>query len=236
MSSSCKFNAGKPGDESTSAQTADVTETVIPKARKTVYTVFFKRFLDIVISGIAIILLSPLMLVVTILELHYHGKPVLYAQKRPGLHGELFNILKFRSMTNETDENGALLPGNKRITKFGRIIRKYSIDELPELFCIFSGKMSIIGPRPLRPEYLQYYSKRHMMRHEMRPGMACYRLDSRETMTWRDQFENDIWYIENCSFLIDLKMLFAVAKEAIHPSKNRVEDVRAPFNGDNLDM
>lgn len=207
----------------------------LPKVRRSIYTVFIKRLLDILLSGIAIIVLSPLFLVVAVLEMIFHGNPIVFSQERPGLHGKVFNIYKFRSMTNETDANGELLPGNQRLTKFGRFIRKYSIDELPELFCILTGKMSIIGPRPLRVEYLSIYTKRHMMRHEARPGFACVRLKPGNTWTWRDQFENDIWYIENCSFAVDVKMIFAVAREAIHPSKYRIEATRKPFDGTNLD-
>lgn len=210
------------------------TET-LPKIKRTLYTIVVKRLLDIIISGIAIVVLSPLFLVVALLELVFHGRPIVFSQERPGLHGKIFNIYKFRSMTNETDDSGELLPGNQRLTKFGRFIRKYSIDELPELLCIFTGKMSIIGPRPLRVEYLPLYNRRHMMRHEVRPGFACVRLKPGTTWTWRDQFENDIWYIENCSFLIDVKMVFAVAREAIHPSKYRIEATRKPFDGTNLD-
>lgn len=207
----------------------------LPKIKRTLYTIVVKRLLDIIISGIAIVVLSPLFLVVALLELVFHGRPIVFSQERPGLHGKIFNIYKFRSMTNETDDSGELLPGNQRLTKFGRFIRKYSIDELPELLCIFTGKMSIIGPRPLRVEYLPLYNRRHMMRHEVRPGFACVRLKPGTTWTWRDQFENDIWYIENCSFLIDVKMVFAVAREAIHPSKYRIEATRKPFDGTNLD-
>jgi len=204
----------------------------IPVIRKTIYTLFVKRFLDIIISGLAIVVLSPLLIIIAILELIYHGRPVLYSQERPGLHGEIFKIYKFRSMTNETDENGELLPGEKRITSFGRFIRRFSLDELPELFCIFAGKMSIIGPRPLSPLYLSRYSKRHAMRHEVRPGFACVSLKPIATWTWEDQFENDIWYIENCSFIVDLKMVFAVIREAIRGSEYRVNDTRSDFMGD----
>ena len=207
----------------------------LPRTKRTLYTIVVKRLLDFILSGIAIVVLSPLFLVVALLELVFHGRPIVFSQERPGLHGEIFSIYKFRSMTNETDDSGELLPGNQRLTKFGKFIRKYSIDELPELLCIFTGKMSIIGPRPLRVEYLPLYSRRHMMRHEVRPGLACVRLKPGTTWTWRDQFENDIWYIENCSFLIDVKMIFAVAREAIHPSKYRIEATRKPFDGTNLD-
>ena len=206
-----------------------------PKVRVSLYTVFFKRLLDVFLSSIAIIVFCPLFLVITLLELIFHGKPVLFSQKRTGLHGKTFTIYKFRSMTNETDDNGNLLSGSQRLTKFGKLIRKYSIDELPELFCIFVGKMSFIGPRPLPAEYLPLYNERHFMRHELKPVLACVRIKASVTWTWGDQFENDIWYIENCSFMVDLRMLFAVARETIHPSAYRIDATRKPFNGKNFD-
>ena len=173
-------------------------------------------------------------MIVVILELIYHGRPVLYAQERPGLHGKIFKIYKFRSMTNEVDENGEVLPSEKRLTSFGRIIRRFSIDEIPEWFCFFTGKMSIIGPRPLLVRYLPLYTPRHKMRHDVRPGFACVPLKPIKTWSWNDQFENDIWYVEHSSFLVDVKMLFAVAREAIVGSEYRVDDTRQEFQGDNL--
>lgn len=205
-----------------------------PTVKKTIYTLFVKRLLDIVLSGVAIICLSPLLIVISILELIYHGKPILFAQERPGLHGEIFKVYKFRSMNNKTDENGVLLPGEQRVTRFGKLIRRLSLDELPELFCIFTGKMSIIGPRPLLVRYLPLYTARHMMRHEMKPGLACVPLHPIKTWTWNDQFENDLWYVENCSFVVDVKMLIAVIKEAIAGSEYRVNDTREEYNGKNL--
>lgn len=212
-----------------------INDENMPTVKKTFYTIIGKRILDLIISSLALVILSPLLLIIAILELIFHGHPIVFSQERPGLDGKVFHIYKFRSMTNETDETGKLLPGNQRLTKFGRFIRKYSLDELPELFCIFTGKMSIIGPRPLRVEYLPLYNKRHMMRHKVRPGFACVRLKPGNTWTWRDQFENDIWYIENCSLIVDVKMIFAVLREAIHPSKYRIEATRRPFDGSNLD-
>lgn len=206
----------------------------MPKVKRTIYTVVIKRVLDVILSGLALIILSPLFLIISILEIIYHGHPILYAQERPGIHGKSFKIYKFRSMTNETDENGNLLPGEQRLTSFGRFIRRFSLDELPELFCIFIGKMSIIGPRPLLVRYLPLYTPRHMMRHEVRPGLACVPLKPIKTWSWNDQFENDIWYIENCSFITDVKMIFAVAREALAGSEYRVGDTRSEYNGDNL--
>lgn len=206
--------------------------TKTPSVKKSFYTKYGKRALDIILSGIAIILLCWLFLIIAILELIFHGSPIIYKQERPGKDGKIFNMYKFRSMTNETDMNGDLLPGRDRITKFGRFIRRCSLDELPELFCIFTGKMSVIGPRPLLPEYLQYYTERHQYRHAMRPGLALVSLRKLESWTWNDQFETDIWYVENCSLWIDIKMIFAVFKEALKGSEYRVNATRGKFTKD----
>ena len=206
----------------------------MPKAKRTFYTVVVKRLLDIILSGLAIVILSPLLLVLSVLELIYHGRPILFAQERPGLHGKIFKVYKFRSMTNARDENGDLLPEDQRATKFGRMIRRLSLDELPELFCILAGKMSIIGPRPLLVRYLPYYTERHKHRHDVRPGFACVPLKPMKTWSWNDQFENDIWYIENCSFIVDVKMVFAVLREAVAGAEYRVGGDREEFVGTNL--
>ncbi len=209
----------------------------IPKVRRTFYSVVIKRLLDIILSGLAIICLVWLFLIIYILELIFHGRPALYKTKRPGKDGQIFGLYKFRSMTNERGEDGLLLSEDKRITKFGRFIRKTSIDELPELFNILKGDMSIIGPRPLLVEYLPLYSERHAMRHAVRPGLACVRImpSDSKTWTWGEQFENDIYYIENISFHTDVKMLFAVIREVIKGAEYRANDTRIPFTGDNLD-
>lgn len=206
------------------------TETL--NVKRSFYTKYGKRTLDIILSGVAIILLSWLFLIIAILELIFHGFPIIYKQERPGKEGKIFNMYKFRSMTNETDVNGDLLPGRDRITKFGRFIRRCSLDELPELFCIFTGKMSIIGPRPLLPEYLQYYTERHKYRHAVRPGLALVSLRKLESWTWNDQFETDIWYVENCSLWVDIKMIFAILKEAVKGSEYRVNATRGKFTKD----
>lgn len=201
------------------------------------YSKYCKRILDIVLSGSAIIILLPLLMLVYVLELHYHGKPAVYCTKRPGKDGKIFNLYKFRSMTNERGDDGLLLPESKRLTKFGMFLRKASIDELAGLFNILKGDMSIIGPRPLLVEYLPLYNDYHSKRHLIRPGLACVRIiptDSK-TWTWREQFDNDIYYIENISFMTDIKMVFAVLKEVIKGADYRVSDTRVPFDGKNLD-
>lgn len=206
----------------------------IPKVRKTFYTTVVKRFLDILFSGIAIVVFSPLLLILSALELIFHGRPIFFSQERPGLHGKIFKIYKFRSMNNKKDKNGELLPGEQRVTCFGRFIRRFSLDELSELFCILKGDMSIIGPRPLLVKYLPLYSPRHRMRHAVRPGLTIVPLKPSDTWTWNDQFENDIWYVENCSFLVDIRMVFAILREAFAGSEYRIKDTRKEFTGSNL--
>ena len=209
----------------------------IPVPAKNLYTKFFKRFLDVLLSLLAILVLSPLFLIVIFLEIVFHGFPVFYKADRPGKNCKVFKLIKFRSMTNKKDENGVLLPGNKRLTKFGLFLRKTSIDELPELFNILVGNMSIIGPRPLALEYIDLYNNRHKMRHCVRPGLACVRImpSSSKTWTWGEQFENDIYYIEHLSFKTDVKMFFAIIKEVFKGSDYRANDTRVSFTGDNLD-
>lgn len=201
----------------------------LPKVRESIYTKYIKRSLDIILSGMALIVLSPVLAVTALLELCFMGRPILYGQERIGANEERFTIHKFRSMTNECGADGEFLPDKDRLTGFGRFIRRFSIDELPELWSIFIGKMSIIGPRPLLPEYLPYYSERHRLRHAVRPGLACCPLVTPKTWTWNDQFENDVWYIENCSFAVDFKMLFIIAKVALVGSETRTNSSRESF-------
>ena len=217
----------------------NVIRTDIPVPRDTIYTRYIKRLLDVVLSGLGIICLSPLLLIICILELVYHGRPVLYVSKRPGKDGKLFDMYKFRSMTNETDENGELLPASNRLTAFGRFIRRTSMDELAGLFNIFKGNMSIIGPRALLPAYLPLYTERHKYRHAVRPGLACVpmngslRIDP-ENWTWNAQFESDIYYVEHCSFLLDLHMIPRIIKMAFSGSEMRTNASRMGYRGDNL--
>ncbi len=212
----------------------EISKILIPNNS---YTRTGKRTLDIFLSGLAIICLSPLLMLVYVLELHFHGKPAIYKTRRPGKDGKIFELYKFRSMTNERDKKGLLLPESQRLTKFGIFLRKTSLDELAGLFNVLKGDMSIIGPRPLLIEYLPLYNERHSKRHLVKPGLACVRIMPSEskTWTWGEQFENDIWYIEHLSFITDLKMVFAVFKEAVKGADYRAYDTRVGFNGKNLD-
>lgn len=213
--------------------------TDIPTPKKTVYTKYIKRFLDIVLSGGAILVLSPVLLVICFFELVYHGRPILYIDKRPGKDGEIFNMYKFRSMTNERDETGKLLHPSKRITRFGRILRRTSLDELAGLFNVFNGTMSVIGPRPLMVDYLPLYNARHQYRHSLRPGLACWDIRAKNELTssswtWNKQFENDIYYIENVSFLLDVKMVIKTIQIIFAKNEMRTNSDRVKFDGKNL--
>ncbi len=212
-------------------------ELVLPKPKRSFYSLFLKRVFDFCLSLLALICLSPFLIIVCILELVYHGRPVLYKTKRPGKDGRIFYLYKFRSMTNARDDQGMLLPEDKRLTKFGQFLRRTSIDELPGLLNILKGDMAIIGPRPLLVEYMNLYNERHAMRQSVRPGLALARLIDKDskTFTWREQFENDIYYIEHISLLIDIKMIVGVFLEAIKGSEYRTNDTRVPFDGNNLD-
>ncbi|MDE6764281.1 MAG: sugar transferase [Oscillospiraceae bacterium] len=213
--------------------------TDIPKPRKTFYSQYIKRFLDIILSGLAIIVLSPLLLIIAVLELVFHGRPVLYIDKRPGKDGKIFNMYKFRSMSGACDENGNLLHPSKRITSFGRILRRTSLDELAGLFNVFNGTMSIIGPRPLMTDYLPLYNERHKYRHSVRPGLACWKIGcddklTSESWTWNTQFESDIYYVEHISFLLDVRMVLKTIKIIFSKSEMRTNSDRVKFNGENL--
>lgn len=172
------------------------------------YRNYFKRLLDITLSFLAIFILSPIMLIVALLVKTRLGSPVIFTQRRAGLHGKIFTVYKFRSMTNETDENDELLPNEQRLTKFGKLLRSTSLDELPELFNILKGDMSIIGPRPLLEEYLPRYSKEQMKRHNVRPGLTSYTaVNGRATLSWEDRLSMDVWYVNNVNFLLDIKII-----------------------------
>lgn len=173
------------------------------------YKSFFKRLIDIVASLIGIIITLPIMIIVAILVRVNLGSPVLFVQERAGLQGRVFKLYKFRSMTNEVDENGELLPNDQRLTRFGKLLRSTSLDELPELFNILKGDMSIIGPRPLLTEYLPRYTKEQNKRHDVRPGLTSYTaVNGRASLSWDERLAMDVWYVKNISFLLDLKIFF----------------------------
>lgn len=170
---------------------------------------YIKRFFDIFSSLIAIIILSPVLIVTAILVRTKLGSPVLFKQERPGKDEKIFTLMKFRTMTDERDENGEFLPDEVRLTKFGKFLRSTSIDELPELFNILKGDMSVIGPRPLLVRYLPRYNEHQHRRHEVRPGLSGWaQVNGRNTVSWEDKFNMDVEYVENYSMLMDIKILF----------------------------
>lgn len=177
------------------------------------YVKFFKRFLDVVLSFCALAVLSPLLLVLTIIgAIAMHGNPF-FVQERPGKGEKIFKLIKFRTMSNKKDENGELLPDELRLNKYGIFLRKSSCDELLELVNILRGDMSIVGPRPLLVRYLPRYNERQRRRHDVRPGLTGYaQAHGRNAVSWEEKFEMDVWYIENVSFKTDMKILFDTVK------------------------
>lgn len=178
------------------------------------YRRYFKRPMDFILSLIAIIVLSPVLLVVALLVRTKLGSPVIFKQKRPGLNEKIFTLYKFRTMTDERDKFGELLPDGVRLTKFGRFLRSTSLDELPELFNILKGEMSIVGPRPLLVQYLPLYNEYQKHRHDVRPGLSgLAQVNGRNAISWEDKFDLDIEYVDNVSFIGDWKIILLTLKK-----------------------
>ncbi|MFE4706660.1 sugar transferase [Peribacillus simplex] len=168
-----------------------------------------KRAFELLISCLALISSSLLMLLIVILIRLKLGSPVIFKQERPGLNGKPFYLYKFRTMTDEKDENGDLVPDEKRLTDFGKLLRKLSLDELPQLFNVMKGDVSFVGPRPLLMEYLPLYTYEQARRHDVRPGMTGWaQVNGRNAISWEKKFELDVWYVENQSFLLDMKIIY----------------------------
>lgn len=203
------------------------------------YKHFFKRLLDFCISLIALICISPILLVVTI-WLHFanKGAGAFFLQERPGKDARLFKVIKFKTMTDEKDENGNLLPDAQRLTKVGRLVRSTSIDELPQLINVLKGDMALIGPRPLLVQYLPLYSKEQARRHEVRPGISGWaQCHGRNAISWTEKFKLDVWYVDHCTFLTDIKViLITIKKVLLKEDINQTGGLWAtmdPFNGHN---
>ncbi len=180
------------------------------------YKKFIKRFLDFLIALIAIIAISPVLLVIILALFIANKGSVFFLQERPGLHNKIFKIIKFKSMTDEKDEYGQLLPGEKRITKVGKFIRKTSLDELPQLFNVLKGDMALIGPRPLVPRYLELYNKEQIRRHEVRPGITGWaQVNGRNSISWTKKFELDVWYVDHLTLWLDIKILWKTVVNVI---------------------
>ncbi|MEK1831886.1 sugar transferase [Priestia megaterium] len=179
-----------------------------------IYRRYIKRLLDIILSLVAIIFLSLLFLTVAFLVRVKLGSPVLFKQKRPGMNEKIFLMYKFRTMTDERDEDGELLPDDVRLTKFGKFLRSTSLDELPELFNILKGDMSLVGPRPLLVQYLPLYNEYQKRRHEVRPGLSgLAQVNGRNAISWENKFDLDIQYVEQVSFIKDFKIIFLTIKK-----------------------
>ena len=198
-----------------------------------------KRFLDIIIASIALILLSPLYAFVAYKVKKNLGSPVLFRQVRPGLHGKPFEMIKFRSMKDAVDAQGNPLPDSERLTPFGKMLRSSSLDEMPELWNVIKGDMSIVGPRPLLTEYLPLYNTEQARRHNVRPGMTGHaQVNGRNAISWEEKFKLDTWYVDNQSTLLDFKIMFkTVHKVLAKDDINAIgEATAAPFKGNQNDI
>ena len=178
------------------------------------YEKHIKRLLDFTLSLLALIILSPVLLVTAALVRIKLGSPIIFHQERPGKSEKIFRLYKFRSMTDERDENGNLLPDDQRLTRFGQILRSTSLDELPELWNILRGDMSIVGPRPLLVKYLPLYNEEQRHRHDVRPGLTGWaQANGRNAISWEEKFKLDVWYVQHISFWVDVKVIFMTVKK-----------------------
>ena len=181
------------------------------------YKHFFKRVIDFTIALIVLLIIWPILLVIYIwLTIANKGAGALFYQERPGLHGKIFKVIKFKTMTDERDAEGKLLPDAVRLTKVGRFVRSTSIDELPQLINVLKGDMALIGPRPLLPQYLPLYSKEQMRRHEVRPGISGWaQCHGRNAISWKEKFKLDVWYVDHLSIKTDFKVIFITIKKVL---------------------
>lgn len=201
------------------------------------YKHFFKRLIDFTIAFLALVLLSPVLLIVTI-WLHFanKGAGAFFTQERPGKNAKVFRVIKFKTMTDERDTYGNLLPDDQRLTRVGRIVRSTSLDELPQLLNVLKGDMALIGPRPLLVKYLPLYTPNQMRRHEVRPGITGWaQVNGRNAITHTKKFEYDVWYVDNLSFLLDIKIIFMTISNVLHRKDISTEgQATAPtFDGTN---
>lgn len=201
------------------------------------YRDFFKRGIDFLIALVALVCISPILAVVTI-WLHFanKGAGAFFLQERPGLHGKIFKIIKYKTMTDERDAEGNLLPDKDRITTVGKFVRSTSIDELPQLINVLKGDMALIGPRPLRVHYLPLYSAEQARRHNVRPGITGWaQCHGRNGISWTERFKLDVWYVDNCSFLTDIKIIISTIKTVLNRDGISQEGYATmePFNGYN---
>lgn len=193
--------------------------------RKGIYEKFVKRPQDFICALFALIILSPIILIVAILVKIKLGSPVLFTQDRPGKNGKIFKLYKFRTMTDERDKNGNFLPDEVRLTSFGKKLRSTSLDELPELLNILKGNMAVVGPRPLLVRYLPLYNEHQSRRHEVRPGFTGYaQVNGRNSITWEDKFDKDVYYVDHISFIGDWKIIFQTVSVVLNRSGINAKD------------
>ena len=193
-----------------------------------------KRFCDFLLSFAALLLILPVLLLIAFLVRVNIGTPIFFTQTRPGLHGKAFTMIKFRTMTNARSPDGALLPDAERLTRFGRFLRSTSVDELPALWNVLKGDMSLVGPRPLLMEYLPLYSPEQARRHDVRPGITGWaQVNGRNAISWNEKFKLDVWYVDHQSFLLDMKILFLTVKRVSqqHGISADWEATMQPFRG-----
>ena len=203
------------------------------------YEAYVKRLLDLVLSAVALLLLSPVILVVAILVRCNLGAPVIFCQERPGKDEEIFKLYKFRSMTDACDAYGELLPDELRLTRFGRFLRSTSLDELPELWNIFKGDMSIVGPRPLLVKYLPLYNEEQRHRHDVTPGLTGWaQVHGRNLCSWEEKFDYDIWYVDHVSFILDLQIIFLTVKSVLKREgiSSETSETMEDFTGTSQDV
>lgn len=201
------------------------------------YSNFFKRVIDFILVFCALLLLWPVLLII-IIFLHFanKGAGVFFTQDRPGKNAKIFKAIKFKTMTDERDAEGKLLPDAERLTKVGRIVRSLSIDELPQLINVLKGDMALVGPRPLLPKYLPLYSKEQYRRHEVRPGITGWaQVNGRNNISWKKKFELDVWYVDHCSFWLDMKIILLTVKKVFFREdiSKEGEATTVPFDGTN---
>lgn len=198
------------------------------------YKACFKRFLDFVGALVCLVVFSPFFLIISILIATKLGSPVFFTHRRPGLHGKPFTLIKFRTMTNARDLNGNLLPNEQRHTRFGRFLRSTSLDELPELINVLKGDMSLVGPRPLLMQYLPLYNKEQARRHEVRPGITGWaQVNGRNAISWEKKFEYDVYYVDNMSLLLDIKIIYLTVKSVFRREgiNQNEQTTMEPFKG-----
>jgi undecaprenyl phosphate N,N'-diacetylbacillosamine 1-phosphate transferase len=201
------------------------------------YKHFFKRQIDFILVLCVLLMIWPILLVITV-WLHFanKGAGAFFTQDRPGKNGKIFKVIKYKTMTDERDAVGNLLPDAERLTKVGRFVRSTSIDELPQLINVMKGDMALIGPRPLLPKYLPLYSPEQARRHEVRPGITGWaQINGRNAISWTKRFEYDVWYVDNCSFWLDLKIFFLTIKKVFirEGISQKGQATMTPFNGSN---